>query len=253
MTYCLAIKVQEGLVCLADGRITSGRQVSNARKASLHGPDGAQICVMTSGLRSLRDKTIAYLERGARESRHEGYGSLLEAVDAFARCLRQVAEEDRAALESSQLTFNLHAIMAGQLPEDPGPSVFLVYPEGNWIEIDERTPYLSIGATAYGKPILDRTLKPETPLTTALKVAYLSFDSTRVSSTDVGFPVDMLTLSADERAWRSAHYEYDDLQEQRTWWNENITQLAGKMPDGPWRDTLLPSAAGQRLSLVGDD
>ena len=60
--------------------------------------------------------------------------------------------------------------------------MFLVYPQGNWIEVDQRTPYLSIGHTAYGKPILDRALGAETPLRTALKLAYLSFDSSRTSS-----------------------------------------------------------------------
>ena len=63
MTYCLAIKVREGLVCLADGRITSGSQVSVAKKVSFHGAANRRFLVMTSGLRSLRDKTLARLDR----------------------------------------------------------------------------------------------------------------------------------------------------------------------------------------------
>ncbi|MGH6946806.1 MAG: peptidase [Kiloniellales bacterium] len=253
MTYCLAIKVQEGLVCLADGRLTAGSQVTNARKLSQHGSENARFCVMTSGLRSLRDKTIAYLERALRDTR-SAPDNMLQAVEIYCRALRQVGEEDGAALEKAELPFNLHAIVAGRLGGDGTPQVFLVYPEGNWIEIDERTPYLSIGATAYGKPILDRALKHDTPLRTALKLAYLSFDSTRFSSADVGFPIDLLTLPRGDKRWRAAHYEYDDLMEQRTWWNRHITELAGKMPDGPWLDTLLPPpGAPSRLSLVTDD
>lgn len=253
MTYCLGIKVREGLVCLSDGRITSGTQVSNAYKSTLHGPSGSRFCVMTSGLRSLRDKTLAYLDRGMRKSRPQGYGSVLDAVNDYCRYLREVAEEDRAALEISNLTFNLHAIVAGQLPEDREPAMYLVYPEANWIEVEERTPYLSIGATTYGKPILDRALRYDTPLRIVLKLAYLSFDSTRTSSADVGFPLDMLTYAAADRRWRQVQYEQDDLRKERQWWNEHITQLAHDMPDGPWVDSLLPTEGNARLTVVQDD
>jgi putative proteasome-type protease len=251
MTYCLAIKVNEGLVCLADGRVTSGTQVSNARKVSLVGSGPDSFCIMTSGLRSVRDKTLAYLERAMR-GKVQGFNSLLDAATAYARCLRQVAEEDRTALAGSGLEFNLHSLMAGQLKDDPEPNIYLVYPEGNWIAVDTRTPYLSIGATTYGKPILDRTLRPETALTRALKVAYLSFDSTRVSSADVGFPIDMLTYGSEERRWREIHYDYDQLLRERQWWNEHLVELVDTMPDGPWVDQLLPQGA-PRLSLVSDD
>ena len=250
MTYCLAINVREGLVCLADGRVTSGTQVTNAHKVSLHGPAGAQICIMTSGLRSLRDKTLAYFDRALREQRQRGFRSMLEAVEDYCRYLRQVAEEDRAALLASKLSFNLHSLAAGQLGDDPEPSAFLIYPEGNWIEVGERTPYLSTGATAYGKPILDRALSYDTSMQTALKLAYLSFDSTRTSSADVGYPLDLLTYTTAERRWRLSQYEQDELREQRIWWNEHITKLVTEMPDGPWVDELLSESAGTRLAVV---
>lgn len=253
MTYCLGIKVREGLICLADGRVTSGSQVSNARKLSFHGADGHRFTIMTSGLRSLRDKTIAYLDRELRR-KGKAASSLLDAVDCYGACLRRVEEEDRPALEKSELTFNLHSIIAGRLPEDREPTLYLVYPEGNWIEVDSRTPYLSIGSTAYGKPILDRALTSETKMQIALKLAYLSFDSTRFSSADVGFPIDICTYLPPERDWRVAQYDYDDLMEQRVWWNEQLTELANRMPDGPWAGDLLPEAERpSALSLVRDD
>ena len=253
MTYCLGVKVSEGLVCLADGRITSGNQVTNAQKLSLHGPEGAQFAIMTSGLRSLRDKTLAYLERDMRKNHATGFACLLDAVTAYCACLRQVAEEDREQIEGSDLTFNLHSLIAGAQPEDKEPSIFLVYPEGNWIEVDRRTPYLSIGATAYGKPILDRALNYDTAMTTALKLGYLSFDSSRFSSADVGFPIDLATYSPGERRWRTAHYDYDDLREQRIWWNEHITQLAVRMPDGPWVKELRPGSHAAHLTIVSEE
>lgn len=267
MTYCLAIKVEEGLLLLADGRITSGNQVTNASKVSLHGvtretasgdpvpalPQTRRFGIMTSGLRSLRDKTLAYLDRDLRAPDGPNVRSMLDAVDLYSKCLRQVAEEDRTAIAESELSFNLHAIISGQLANDPEPTAYLVYPEGNWIEIGKRTPYLSIGSTAYGKPILDRALTHETSLLTALKLAYLSFDSTRLSAADVGFPLDILTLTSGERDWRQAHYDYDDLRDQRVWWNEHLKQLADDMPDGPWAERLVPVGDPQRLTLVSDD
>lgn len=253
MTYCLGIKIEEGLVCLADGRVTAGRQLTSARKASLHGRPGQRFCTMTSGLRSLRDKTLAYLDRELTAERAQSVVSMLDAVALYSQCLRRVAKEDRAALKASDLTFDLHTIFAGWLPEDREPALFLVYPEGNWIEVDRRTPYISIGATAYGKPILDRALHFETSLRTALKLAYLSFDSSRTSSADVGFPIDMLVYSRSHRRWREAHFDYDDLVEQRVWWNQHITQLANEMPDGPWVEPLLAPGSDSHLSLVSDD
>lgn len=240
MTYCVGIKVAEGLVALADGRITAGTQVTAARKISFHGPERYRFMVMTSGLRSVRDKTIAYLERSMRDRTVGGYRSMFDAANAFAECLRRVAAEDKRALEEGNLKFDLNAIIGGQMEEDPEPTLFLIYPEGNWIEVDRRTPYLSIGSTAYGKPILDRSLREQTSLGSALKIAYLSFDSSRVSSTNVGFPIDMVTFSTKDRQWRQTHFEHDDLRDQRLWWNGHITDLVRQMPDGPWMGPLSP-------------
>lgn len=253
MTYCLGIKVREGLLCLSDGRITSGTQVTNAHKLSFHGDERARFAIMTSGLRSARDKTLAYFDRDTAKSHPGGFASILEAVDGYCRCLRQVAEEDHDQLEKAELLFNLHAIIAGQLADDPEPKMYLVYPQANWIEVGQRTPYLSIGATAYGKPILDRALSYDTPLRIVLKLAYLSFDSTRTSAADVGFPLDMATYSNTDRRWREVQYEQDELRQERSWWNENITKLAQDMPDGPWVASLLPEAPATHLTVVPED
>ncbi|GGF17762.1 hypothetical protein GCM10011611_24510 [Aliidongia dinghuensis] len=239
MTYCVGIKVRDGLIALSDGRVTSGNQVSRARKLTLHGADGGQFMVMTSGLRSVRDKTLAYLERDMRAADAKPFRRVLDAVAGFCAALREVKREDQEALEAAALPLNLHCIMGGMLADDAEPGLYLIYPEGNWIACDERTPYLSVGATAYGKPILDRALSYDTPMQAALKIAYLSFDSTRVSAADVGYPIDLATLSTADGAIRTVELDYDDLLEQRLWWNTHITQLTGQLPDGPWIDKLL--------------
>lgn len=249
MTYCVGIKVREGLVGLADGRITSGIQLTVARKVTLLGKGQRRFMLMTSGLRSVRDKTVAYLEREMRtHGPKKGFGSMLDAVTAFTKCLRTVATEDKQALEESGLKFDLNAIIGGQLPDDPEPMLYLIYPEGNWVQADERTPYLSIGQTAYGKPILDRSLKPDISMAKALKLAYLSFDSTRFSSATVGFPIDMVTWSSAEGEWREALFADEQLRSHRQWWNEHLTKLVEDLPDGPWADSLLP---GTQSAIVG--
>lgn len=258
MTYCLAIKVREGLVCLADGRITAGTQVTAARKVERLGipASGAagEMVLMTSGLRSVRDKTVAFFRRDLHRKGAKPFASMLDAVDAYCGKLREVRDQDEEDLKASNLKFNIHTILAGKMEEDREPSCFLVYPEGNWIEIGTRTPYLSIGETSYGKPILDRALTRDTDLATALKLAYLSFDSTRISAADVGFPIDMLTYPNAEGAWREALYDYDDVIQQRQWWNKHITELAMKMPNGPWTGSLLPGGkASGRLHVVTNE
>lgn len=249
MTYCVAIKVEEGLVALTDGRLTAGTQVTTGRKITLHG-EKHRFFVATSGLRSLRDKTLTYLRREMDKLPEGNYPSMLDAVEAFTRQMRTVAKNDQSALEESDLSFNLYALIGGKLEEDREPHVYLVYPEGNWIELDDRTPYLVIGETPYGKPVLDRALDFKTPIQVALKLAYLSFDSTRASASDVGFPIDILTWTAADERWREAHYIDEDVREQRNWWNDGITRLAREMPDGPWVNDLLPA---KQLKLVAED
>ncbi len=251
MTYCLGIAVREGLICLADSRLTSGTQVSIAHKASLHGPADGQVCIMTSGLRSLRDKTIAYFDQEF-SSESATAANMHEVLAIYARSLRRVAEEDKAALEASGLFFDLHGIIAGQIGKDPKPTMFRVYPEGNWVEVSKRTRYFSIGATAYGKPILDRILTFDTPLPLALQTAYLSFDSTRISTSDVGFPLDMLTFARDRR-WRAMELDHDDVSGIGQWWNERMKELTARMPAGPWASRLLPGATPEYLSAVSEE
>jgi len=249
VTYCLAIKVKEGVVALADGRITAGTQVTSARKTAMFGDKATEIVIMTSGLRSLRDKTLAYLRRAMQE-RGSPHGSMFEAVMEYSKCLRIVAEEEHDALARGNLYFNLYAIVAGQLPLDSEPTIYLVYPEGSWLEVDTRTPYVSIGETTYGKPILDRALSYGTSLRNAVKLAYLSFDSTRISAADVGYPIDILTYGRADRRWREAHFDYDDMIHQRQWWNSNLMELASKMPDDLWSEALI---GGNPLSVVNTD
>ncbi len=237
MTYCLGIRVKQGLVCLADGRLTSGMQAHSAGKVSMHNIDSRKICIMTSGLRSIRDKTLAYFDDLCAKGDPGDQTQLRDLLKFYSQALRQVASEDWDALQRSNLRFDLHALIGGKLEKDDSPCMYLVYPEGNWVEMNERTIYMTIGATSYGKTFLDRTLRYDTPMETVVKIAYLSFDSTRVSTVDVGYPIDLLTYIDED--WRRELFEYDDLAPLYQWWNEHLRDLIAELPDKDKFKSLL--------------
>jgi putative proteasome-type protease len=237
MTYCLGIKVRSGLLAIADTRISSGTETTTARKLTISQKDGHSIFLMTSGLRSVRDKALTYFKE-ILESEVEEFDKLYKAVNAFGKELRRVAEEDRQALEKAGLHFNLHTIVGGQLKEDSEHKLFLIYPEGNWIEVGENTPFVIIGNSGYGKPILNRTLNYETELKTALKSGFLSFDSTRVSANDVDFPIDIALYKSNSFQMIHHRFEEGDMREISNQWEQELEEALSKIPEG-WMNIVL--------------
>lgn len=239
MTFCLGMRVREGLVGLADTRIISGNECLTARKIATFRGEGYSLFVMTSGLRSVRDKTLTYFAE-LMEDRSEPFARTFKAVNAFAEQLRRVAAEDKQALEDSGLSFSISALIGGQFPQDKEPRLYLVYPQGNWVEIGPGTPYAIIGATGYGKPVLDRTLRFEDSLRLALKVGCLAFDSTRISASDVDFPLDVILYA--NGVLHEHRYERHDLRDVNTWWQDRLRELVQKLPSD-WMDTALRGLA----------
>lgn len=229
MTFCLGIRVKEGLLGLADTRITTGSEVITARKVSTWQQEGRSLFLMTSGLRSVRDKAVTYFDEvmGAHDPGHD---RAFKAVNAFAAQMRRVEEEDRAALERGGFHWNLNALIGGQFENDPEPKLYLVYPQGNWVEVGEGTAYAIIGSTAYGKPVLDRTLKHSDPLRFALKVGFLAFDSTRISAADVDYPLDVILYARGSFRLVEHRYEKKDLMEISNWWQERLRGCVNELP-----------------------
>ena len=236
MTFCLGITVEDGLVGIADTRITSGNELTSAQKVSIYQNGHGAFFLMTSGLRSVRDKTLTYFEE-ALETCDTPFDKLYKAVNAFAAELRRVATEDKAFLAESGLGFNLHVLIGGQMTADASHKLFLVYPEGNWVEISQGTPYHIIGEGGYGKPVLDRTLKYSDPLRMALKVGCLAFDSTRISSSDVDFPIDVVLYNRGGLEMVQHRYEKEDLAEISSWWQEHLRGLVHNLPS-EWIDNV---------------
>ena len=229
MTFCLGINLQDGLVGIADTRVLSGSECISARKVSTYTGEGQTMFVMTSGLRSLRDKTLTYFEERMADEGQE-FARLFKAVNAFAGQLRRVAKEDKEALEEGGLHFNIHTLIGGQFANDHSHKLYLVYPQGNWVEIGQGTPYHIIGASGYGKPILDRTLQHHDSMRFALKVGCLAFDSTRISAADVDFPIDVILYVKDSHRLVEHRYEKNDLLEMSTVWQEQLRRSVHELP-----------------------
>jgi putative proteasome-type protease len=237
MTYCLGIKVRSGLVAIADTRITSGTETSTAKKISVHESGHNSLFLMTSGLRSIRDKAVTYFEE-VFEDESFRFDKMHNAVNIFGQQLRRVAQEDKKALAESGLFFNLWAIVGGQLENDKEHKLYMLYPEGNWIEVGEGSPFTIIGNSGYGKPILNRALNYNSSLRFAFKTGFLSFDSTRVSANDVGYPIDIAIYKRDSYAIEQHRLEEKDTAQIGQMWASKLKNSIDEIPE-TWMDPIF--------------
>lgn len=246
MTFCVGMKVREGLVGIADTRVMTGSECITAKKVSVYQGEHWAFFVMTSGLRSVRDKALTYFDEAMEEGDRPAPSRLFHATNLFADQIRRVAREDKASLEESGLHFNIHALMGGQFPGDRDHRLYLVYPQGNWVEVGKGTPYHIIGATGYGKPVLDRTLQYEDTMRFALKVGCLAFDSTRISAADVDFPVDVVLYPHDSFRIVEHRFEKQDLAEISAWWQDRLRSNVRDIPLN-WMSPLAEKLAEPTL------
>lgn len=231
------MKVEEGIVAIADTRVTSGTEYITARKITIHEHGRHCLFIMTSGLRAVRDKAVTYFDE-VLEGESKQYSKLYKAVNAFADQIRRVAGENKAALQESGLSFNLNAIVGGQMEEDKKHKLYLLYPEANWVQVSQSTPYFVIGQSSYGKPLLDRFLSYATSFEMALKMGYLAFNATRVATTDVDFPLDMLIYKRDAYLMVQHRYDRPELEEDSQWWQQHLAESMKQLPAN-WSRQIL--------------
>ncbi|SEP42662.1 peptidase [Mucilaginibacter sp. OK283] len=235
MTYCLGIKVKEGLLAIADTRITSGTDTTVKKKITIEQKDHFSLFIMTSGLRSARDKAIVYFNELLET---KDFNKMYKAVNAFGEQVKRVIAEDKASLEAAGFRFDLNTIIGGQLKDDDEHKLFLLYPEGNWVELGQGAPYVVIGNSGHGKAILNRILTEDSSLKLALKTGFLSFDSTRVSSNNVDFPIDVAVYKKDSFDIIQQRYEKKDLEYISAQWAEEL-KLALEHISEDWMDTTF--------------
>ena len=204
MTYCVALKLNAGLVLLSDTRTNAGLDnIATYRKMFFFEEPGERvIAIMTAGSLSVTQTTISRLGEAIDDPEATERSSIMRCPtmlgvadivgETLSRTRREIAAQ--ADLQQSQATASM--IVAGQRAGGD-MRLFLVYPEGNHIEATEDTPYLQIGEHKYGKPILDRVVTPATSLEDAQKAALLSMDSTMKSNLLVGMPLDLAVIERD--------------------------------------------------------
>ncbi len=248
MTYCLGIWTRHGLVMAADSRTNAGHDhVNVARKMHTFVQPGERVFVLlSSGSLSCTQSIITLLRRDF--DRGEGLAqatSLYDAARVIGEQVRRVSEMDRDTLERDDFKFNVNLILGGQVRGEP-PGLVLIYPQGNPLQASEDSPYLQIGETKYGRPILDRGIRFEkTTLEEAAKYALLSLDSTMRSNVTVGPPIDLLAYGVDELEI-TRHRRFPagdpDLVKIGARWEQALRQAVQRLPQIRFR---VPPAPGQ--------
>lgn len=205
MTYCVGMLVESGLVMIADTRTNAGvDNISTYRKLHVLGDSHDRIVVaMTAGNLSVTQSAITLLEEGLPAKDDSGALRRISDMPTMFRAAQLVGEaiynarsDLESTLESSTINTGVSILLGGRIGAEP-LKLYMIYSAGNFIECHPETPYLQIGETKYGKPILDRALRPDTPLGEAVKVGLISFDSTIRSNLAVGRPLDLIAIPAD--------------------------------------------------------
>ncbi|SFI07881.1 putative proteasome-type protease [Collimonas sp. OK307] len=203
MTYCVALRLDSGLVFLSDSRTNAGvDHVAVARKMSVFENPGERLMVfMTAGNLSISQsiKEIIGERVNAAGKTIWTADSMYEAAQIVGEAIRTVHDREAAALEKFGIDFNVSIIFGGQIKGERC-RLFQIYSAGNFIESHNENTYFQIGESKYGKPILDRVITPSSSLDEAAKCALISMDSTLRSNVSVGLPLDMLLYENDTLA-----------------------------------------------------
>lgn len=265
MTYCLGMLLDDGLIMIADTRTNAGiDNFSSFKKLHVLADEAdRQIFACTAGNLSMSQTAMGLLEQGLSgpaeaESSIGGLKRTVHRATTMFRAAQLVGEAVQvanatvgAALRNINMDSWISMLLGGRIGDEP-PKLFLVYNAGNFIECTPEVPFLQIGETKYGKPILDRGLTFHTPLHEAVKFGFLSFDSTIRSNLGVARPLDVMVMPKDPhepllvRRIEDDDPYFDELSER---WSRYLHQATENIPNPPWMDATGPAP---RLVSSGD-
>jgi putative proteasome-type protease len=238
MTYCLAISIDDGLCFISDSRTNAGvDNISTYSKMHMFGEDGErQIILLSAGNLATTQAVIAKLKKDIRKNNPTNLltvADMEEAADYVGEV--SLAEQDKHRSESGK-AFEASFIVGGQV-QGRTPKAYLVYPQGNHITTSHGTPFLQIGESKYGKPILDRIIALDSSLETAVLCGLVSMDSTMRSNLTVGPPIEVLIYHTDSLRI-ARHYRFDDsseyLRQIRESWDSRLKEAFANMPPIAW-------------------
>ena len=251
MTYCLGMLLDAGLIMIADTRTNAGvDDISSFRKLHcLTDTEDRVIYAASAGNLSTTQTVISLLREGIPTGEEGAIMRTIAEPTSMFRAAQLVGDAMQLAnttvgkaLASIKISGHSSLLLGGRIGNAP-PSLFLIYSAGNFIECKPDMPFFQIGETKYGRPMLDRTITPSTPLPEAVKIAFLSFDASIRSNLAVGRPLDLMVMPASptgkvltRRVSENDPY-FNDLSAR---WGDLLHDAAATIPDPPFMADLLP-------------
>jgi putative proteasome-type protease len=203
MTYCVGLKLDRGLVFMSDTRTNAGMDsISTFRKMHVWETPGERVIVLMSAGNLATTQAVVSLLEERSKAPAERSSVILETPSMYqtARLIGDTVKEVIAHAsptgEKADSYFNASFILGGQIKGSP-PRLFMIYPEGNFIESTDDTPFFQVGETKYGKPIIVRAYDRTMSFEETVKLLMVSFDSTLKSNLSVGLPLDLLLYEND--------------------------------------------------------
>ena len=239
MTYCVGMRLDRGLVFMSDTRTNAGLDnIATARKMhTWEVPGDRVITLMTAGNLATTQSVVGILDERTKVPGDRS-PSILQSPSMF-QIAREVGKTLKEVIQSNSdsgaeaAAFGATMILGGQI-KGSAPRLFLIYPEGNFIEASEDNPFFQIGETKYGKPILVRAFDREASFENAIKLLLVSFDSTIKSNLSVGLPIDYVTYSGDSLRFGEQGRILDSdpyFQEISNGWGEALKSAFSQLPD----------------------
>ena len=245
MTYCVAAVTKEGIVFASDSRTNGGvDQISVFGKMNVfESPGERMICMLSSGNLGTTQSVISLLHIRSKLDDGSinaagilGLHHMYDVAVLVGQTLREVIARDGPSLAADGIDPGCTFILGGQIKGEP-PRLFLVYPQGNFIEAMADTNYFQIGERKYGKPMIDRVVTFQTPLKDVAKCILVSFDSTMRSNLSVGLPIDLLGYAVDSlRVTHRRRSEEGDpyFATISGFWSTGLLRVFSEVPDVTW-------------------
>jgi putative proteasome-type protease len=240
LTYCLGILLPAGLVLASDSRSNAGvDQVALVKKLALFEVPGQRvIAVLSAGNLATTQAVVTSLREtagsgGFAQDIHTAR-SMFDVAQMVGNKLREVIARDGSHVQAFGDP-NGSFLFGGQIAGEP-PRLLYIYSAGNFVEASDRSRFLQLGETKYGKPILDRALGNHSTLDEAAKLSLLSFDATMRSNLSVDAPIDLLRYATDSFSARNfATLEKDDAywMKLRTMYADGLSSLVAQIPPPP--------------------
>ncbi len=240
MTYCVGVKLDEGLIFASDSRTHAGvDNYATFCKMTVFDRPGDRVLVLLSsgGLAATQAVIQVLTRRAAATPPHiASVPSMFDVANLVADAMRDIERRDGPYLEVGGLKFNASFIVGGQIAGEE-MRLFRIYAEGNFIEAGRDTVFLQTGEAKYGKPILDLAVTASATLEDATKCVLVSFDSTMLSNLSVGMPIDLLCYERDslkvtkKRRFDAGDAYFDTLKQQ---WIAGTRRIFHELPPLVW-------------------